>query len=56
VNFKDLKDERVGNNGRREWNKRRQTAEEAQAMLAGAANTIDRLLDILEAKLKEREP
>lgn len=44
-----LKDERTGNDGRKAWNARPQTAEDAQRMLAGAIQTIDRLLDIVEA-------
>ena len=45
---KEIDDERAGNNGRKAWNSRTQTADEAQLMLAGAIRTIDRLLDSLK--------
>jgi hypothetical protein len=39
--------ERNGNAGRRSWNARPQSVDDAQKMLAGAVNTIDRLLEEL---------
>ena len=41
------KDERAGNEGRKQWNARPQSAEDAQQILSGAIRTIDRLLDRL---------
>ena len=41
------RDERAGNEGRKQWNAREHTREDNQQMLNGAIQTIDRLLDIL---------
>lgn len=37
----ELEDELTGNEGRKAWNARPQSAEDAQSMLAGAIRTID---------------